>query len=89
LKLLLQPLNLLSELLIPILQLLDLTCEVAEHTLKAVEPSHQVGGILRADRTRRERAHERDHKKRSGTDHSLRHFHRPEKRTLAGPTSKL
>jgi hypothetical protein len=74
LQLLLQTLNLLRELLIAVLQLLDLTSELAEHALKAIKPGHKVGSILRASSARRKRTHDRDHKKRSSTDHSLRHF---------------
>ena len=73
-QLLLQTLDLLRELLIAVLQLLDLTSEVAEHTLKAIEPRHKIGSILRESGVRRERARNRDHKKRSSTDHSVRHF---------------
>ena len=73
-QLLLQALNLLRQLLIAVLQLLDLTREVAERTLKTIEPGHQVGSILRANCMREEHAYERNHKKRSSTDHSLRHF---------------
>jgi hypothetical protein len=74
LQLLLQTLHLLGELLIAVLELLDLTREVAEHTLETIEPGYQIGSILRANRVRQECAHERDHQKPTGTDHSLRHF---------------
>ena len=74
LQLLLQTLNLLRELLIAVLQLLDLTGEVAEHTLKAIEPRYKVRSILRASGVRRERTHKRDHKKRSSADHSMPHI---------------
>ena len=74
LQLLLQTLNLLRELLIAVLQLLDLTSEVAQHALKAIKPRQKVGSVLRASRMRQQRTHDHDHKKRSSTDHSLRHF---------------
>ena len=73
LQLLLQTLNLLRELLIAILELLDLTGQVAEHAFKAIEPRHKVGSILRARGVRGERTNGRDHKKRGSPDHSLRH----------------
>jgi hypothetical protein len=74
LQLLLQALNLLGELLIAVLQLLDLTREVADRSVKAIDPGHQVGGVLRARNVRRERAHKRYHKKQNRADYSLRHF---------------
>jgi hypothetical protein len=66
-------LNLLRELLIAILELLDLTGQIAEHAFKAIEPRHKVCSILCARTVRGERTHQRDHKKRGSPDHSLWH----------------
>jgi hypothetical protein len=89
LQLLLEALNLLRKLLISVLQLFDLTGEVAEHALKAIKSRHKICSILRERGVRRERTQKSDHKKRSSPDHSLRHVRWLAERTLASPKSKL
>ena len=71
--LLLQGLELLAELLIPVLQLLDLPGQLTDRGFEAIEPGDDLGCVLRVGGSAAPGAGERDQSKTGEADHPVRH----------------
>ena len=71
----LEPLQLLLELLIAVLQLFHIAGEVADRGLEAVDAGDEIGGgHLGLGGAGAKHAGERDHGEGGGANHSRRHF---------------